>query len=143
MEIITLKPLNAHVLNQVAEQVFDHPINMDYLTAFLECPRHIMVLAIENKTVIGMASAVEYFHPDKPPQLWINEIGVTPNKQNKGIGRQLIQQLLTVAEDRKCIFAWLGTDTDNYAAQSCFNAVSDGEKPQSFLMYEWELDVVA
>lgn len=128
------------MLNTIAKEVFDHPIDATSLQAFLECPRHIMVLAIEEDIVIGMASAVEYFHPDKPPQLWINEIGVTPSKRNQGIGRQLIQQLLTIAKERKCIFAWLGTDTDNYPAQSCFNAVPDGEKPTSFLMYEWELE---
>jgi len=131
---------NTFLLNNIAEEVFDHPINTTSLKAFLDCPRHIMVLAVEQEIVIGMASAVEYFHPDKSPQLWINEIGVTPNKRNQGVGRKLLQQLLMIAKERKCVFAWLGTDTDNYAAQSCFNAIPHGEQPTSFLMYEWELE---
>jgi len=139
VDLLILNQQNATILNNIAEAVFDHPINPTSLNAFLACPRHIMVLAIEEKIVIGMASAVEYFHPDKAPQLWINEIGVTPSKRNQGIGRQLIQQLLTIAKERHCVFAWLGTDTDNYSAQSCFKAVPNGEKPDSFLMYEWEL----
>jgi predicted GNAT family acetyltransferase len=60
-----------------------------------------------------MASAVEYFHPDKPPQLWINEVGVALSHRKQGIGRQLVQKLVASAKDRGCIYAWLGTEGSN------------------------------
>ena len=52
-------------------------------------PRHLMLVAIEDDLVVGMASAVEYFHPDKPPQMWINEVVVSPAWQRRGTGRAL------------------------------------------------------
>ena len=99
-----------------------------------------MVVAVDNDTVIGMASAVEYFHPDKQPQLWINEVGVAATHRKRGIGRRMVQALLEVANERGCTFAWLGTDIDNEAAQACFGAVPEVEKPQPFLLYEWDLE---
>jgi len=139
MKIITLEKNNAHLLNNIAQDVFDHKIDLNSLQSFLECPRHIMLLAIENDLVIGMVSAVEYFHPDKPSQLWINEIGVTPNQQNKQIGRQLIKQIIEQGKKRGCKYAWLGTDVDNFNAQRCFASLPNGDQPEKFLLYEWKM----
>jgi hypothetical protein len=33
-------------------------------------------MATAGDTVVGFASAVHYVHPDKAPELWINEVGV-------------------------------------------------------------------
>jgi ribosomal protein S18 acetylase RimI-like enzyme len=140
IEIVLLCNANAELLKNIAPEVFDDEINLQYLGAFLGDPRHIMYLAVDNKVVVGMASAVEYFHPDKPPQLWINEVGVALSHRKQGIGRKLVQVLVTAAKDRGCIYAWLGTDMENVAAQACFSSVSEVENPQQFLLYEWELE---
>jgi ribosomal protein S18 acetylase RimI-like enzyme len=139
IEIVLLCHENAELLKDVAPEVFDYEINPQYLAAFLGDPRHIMYLALDNKVVVGMASAIEYFHPDKSPQLWINEVEVTLNYRKQGIGRQLVQKLVASAKDRGCIYAWLGTDTGNVAAQACFSSVPEVEAPQPFLLYEWDL----
>jgi len=139
MEIIILDKNNADLLNNIAADVFDYKVNPNSLQSFLGCPRHIMLLAVEDNTIIGMVSAVEYFHPDKLSQLWINEIGVTPNKQNAGIGRQLIKKIIAEGKKRDCKYAWLGTDVDNFIAQRCFASVPNGNKPEKFLLYEWEM----
>lgn len=140
IEIVRLNTANAELLKDIAPEVFDHEINPQYLEAFLGDPRHIMYLAVDNQVVVGMASAVEYFHPDKPPQLWINEVGVALSYRKRGIGRQLVQKLVASAKDRGCVFAWLGTNTDNVAAQACFSSVPAVKTPQPFLLYEWELE---
>jgi ribosomal protein S18 acetylase RimI-like enzyme len=139
IEIALLSTANAELLKDIAPDVFDCEINPQYLEAFLGDPRHIMYLAVDNKVVVGMASAVEYFHPDKPPQLWINEVGVALSHRKRGIGRQLVRELVASAKDRGCVYAWLGTNTDNAAAQACFSSVPEVETPQPFLLYEWEL----
>jgi len=43
-------------------------------------PRHHLVVAVEH-VVVGFCSAVDYIQPDKPPELWINEVGVAPTPQ--------------------------------------------------------------
>lgn len=131
---------NAEYLQNIGADVFDHAIEPRYLDAFLDDPRHVMVIAIDDELVVGMASAVEYFHPDKPPQLWINEVGVASSHRNLHIGRKLTGALVNYAEEHGCVFAWLGTDTDNFTAQRCFASVPEVEAPQTFLLYEWDLE---
>lgn len=139
-EIVRLTPLNASLLDRIAPGVFDEPVQPQFLAAFLADPRHVMFLAIEDGEVIGMCSGVEYFHPDKPPQLWINEVGVSPVHEKRGIGRRLTGALVEEAERRNCVYAWLGTAHDNVAAQACFSKVPEVEPPQAFLLYEWDLE---
>ena len=141
MDILRLSDSNTKLLDNVAESVFDNPIDPECLSAFLSCPRHIMLLAVKSDTVIGMASAVEYFHPDKPPQFWINELSVTPTQQNRGIGRILVAKLLAIARERGCISAWVGTENSNIAANRCYDSIENAEPTQQFLLHEWKLTV--
>jgi ribosomal protein S18 acetylase RimI-like enzyme len=95
--ILILNKANAACIDQVTLDVFDNPVNSKHLADFLDDPRHIMVVALEDGLVVGMASGAEYFHPDKPPQLWINEVGVSPAYQRRGIGRRLMGALVEAA----------------------------------------------
>lgn len=139
LQIIPLNKTNAGCLDTLAPDVFDNAIEPAQLEKFIDDPRHLMMLAIEDGAVVAMASAVEYFHPDKKPQLWINEIGVTPNKRRRGIGKRLIEALVKDAASRGCVYVWVGTQTGNTAAQATFASVPDAEAPQPFLLYEWDL----
>ncbi len=138
-DILRLGPDNTELLERIAPEVFDYSIDSVQLQAFLDDPRHVMFLAVADDTTVGMASAVEYFHPDKRPQLWINEVGVASTHRRQGIGRRLVEALLDEARQRGCVFAWLGTDVDNAAGQACFGSVAGGEDPQKFFLYEWDL----
>lgn len=66
------------VLTHVAPGVFDHAVDPARSVEFLNDPRHHLAVAIEAGLVVGVASAVHYVHPDKSPELWINEVGVAP-----------------------------------------------------------------
>jgi len=140
-DIRLLSQSNAALLENIAPDVFDNAIDPKSLAAFLDDPRHIMFVAINDGVVVGMASAFEYFHPDKPPQMFVNEVGVSPAYQRRGIGRKLVEALLHAARTRGCVFAWLGTATDNIPGQACFASVPGVAKPQPFLLYEWNLEV--
>lgn len=139
-EIIELNDGNSGFLDALAPDVFDHPVDPTQLKNFIGDPRHVMMLAVEDGLVVGMASAVEYFHPDKQPQLWINEVGVSPAYRRRGIGRRLTTALVDFAVQRGCSYAWLGTDLKNIAAQACFASVANVEWPQRFLLYEWDFE---
>jgi hypothetical protein len=73
-----LGPGDAAVLDRVVEGVFDNPIDPLWRAEFFADPRHHLAVAIDGDLVVGMASAVHYVHPDKPPELWVNEVGVAP-----------------------------------------------------------------
>lgn len=131
---------NAKYLERVAPDVFDYPVRTEHLARFVADARHVMFLAVANESVVGMASGLEYFHPDKPPQFWINELGVTPAYRNRGVGRSLMRALLAEARGRGCTAAWLGTAEDNLAAQACFGALPGARRAERFFLYEWNLE---
>lgn len=125
------------VLDRVADGVFDRPVQERWTRAFLDDARHHLVVAIDDGVVVGMASAVDYVHPDKAPQLWINEVGVAPTHRRRGIGRRLLDELLAHAREPGCTEAWLGTEEDNVAARRLYEGA--GGKAESFVLYSFPL----
>ena len=127
----------ATVLERVAAGVFDSPIDPEWTAEFLGDPRHHLAVAIEDGTVVGMASGVHYVHPDKPPELWVNEVGVAPAYQRRGIGRRLVRTLFERARELGCAEAWLGTETTNTAARRLYAAV--GGKETAMILVSFDL----
>ena len=82
------------VLANVAPGVFDHDVDPGLTAEFLRDPRHHLAVALDGPTVVGFASAVDYVHPDKPRELWINEVGVAPSHQRQGLGQRLLRAVL-------------------------------------------------
>ena len=109
--------------------MFDRPIDPRWTAEFLADPRHHMVVALLGGLVVGMASAVHYIHPDKPPELWVNEVGVAPSYRRQGIGKKLLQALFDHGRVLGCSEAWLGTEEANIAARRLYAAVGGQEGP--------------
>ena len=136
VEIRVLGVDDAAVLGNVAEDVFDNDIDPDMARRFLADPAHYMVVAIEDGTVVGMASGNDYLHPDKPIQFWVNEMGVAPPHRRRGIGKRLLRRMLDLARDLGREEVWLGTEDDNVAARALYKSL-DGEE-ESFVMYTYD-----
>jgi ribosomal protein S18 acetylase RimI-like enzyme len=137
IEIRLLGPADIDILSHVADGVFDNPVESRWARMFLEDERHHMVVALDRGRVVGMASAVDYVHPDKAPQLWINEVGVAPTHQRRGIGRQLLEALLAHGRTLGCTEAWLGTEPDNVPARRLYEGA--GSPPETFILYAFDL----
>jgi aminoglycoside 6'-N-acetyltransferase I len=138
IEIRLLGPGDIEVLDRVAPDVFDGPVDPRWARAFLDDTRHHLVVAIDDGTVVGMASAVDYVHPDKAPQLWINEVGVATSHRRRGIARRLLDALLAHGRTLGCTEAWLGTEEDNVAARRLYEGA--GSKPERFVLYSFPLE---
>jgi len=136
LTIHMLGPGDAKLLDNVASNVFDNAIDQRWTAEFLADPRHHMAVAIDDGQVVGMASAVHYVHPDKPPELWINEVGVAPSRQRQGIGQQLIRALFVRGREVGCTEAWLGTEEGNAAARRLYAAVGGNEQPMVYVTFE-------
>ena len=140
MEIKLLKPMDAHVLNQVAADVFDDPIVESSAREFLADPSHRLVVALDHDVVVGFVSAVIYLHPDKPaPELWINEVGVAPTHQRQGIGKRLMQTVLEEAKRSGCTEAWVLTERDNLPAMAMYTSTGGIETPPDSVMFTFKL----
>src|SRR4051812_20147472 len=101
-EILLLDAESVHVLDCVAPGVFDFAVDPHFTREFLADPRHHLAVARDGGTVVGMCSAVHYVHPDKAPQLWINEVGVAPTHRRRGIARALLGAMLRRGRDLGC-----------------------------------------
>jgi ribosomal protein S18 acetylase RimI-like enzyme len=141
IEIKVLGPQDAGVLANVAPDVFDDPIDAGRAAEFLADPRHHLVVAIDNGQVVGFVSGVHYVHPDKPrPELWVNEIGVAPTHQRRGLGKRLMHSLFAVAHGLGCAEAWVGTDRANTAAMRLYAAAGSAAAPTDHVMFTFRLD---
>ena len=123
----------------VAPDVFDRPIDPRLCAEFLSDPRHHIAVAIDDGLVVGFASGVHYVHPDKPPELWINEIAVAATHRNQGIGKQLLKALLSVGRAQGCIEAWVLTDRSNTPAMRLYGSVEGAEAPTDQVMFNFKL----
>lgn len=134
-----LGPHDAPILDNVAPGVFDNAVDARWTAEFLADPRHHLAVALDGARVVGMASGVHYFHPDKAPEFWVNEVGVAPSHQRRGIGRQLLQALLARARDIGSREAWVGTEVTNAAARRLYRAAGGEEVPEPFVIVSFRL----
>jgi len=137
VEIRVLGPADAPLLlHHVADEVFDHPVDPALADEFLNDPRHALCVAIDDGVVVGMASGVRYVHPDKPSELWINEVGVAPTHQRRGLAKAILAELLAHAKREGCHEAWVLTDDDNTAARALYTAAGgDAGSPQRMITF--------
>jgi len=123
VEIKVLRPGDAGILANTAPAVFDNPIDPQLAQEFLDDPRHHIVVAVEDGLVVGFASGVHYIHPDKPAELWINEVGLAATHRRRGLGRLLLNELLQLGRAARCRSAWVLTYRNNAAAMALYSSV--------------------
>jgi GNAT superfamily N-acetyltransferase len=118
------------LFDRVVDDVFDEPIDAALLCEFLDDPRHHLAVALgPANEVIGFASAVHYVHPDKRPQLFINEVGVAAPWQGRKLGARLLRVLLDQARTLGCTEAWVLTDEENAAACALYHSAGGRAQP--------------
>ena len=134
-----LSHVDLPLLLNVADGVFDNSIDESYASEFLNDPRHHIVVAIAGGMIVGFASAVHYIHPDKPSELWINEVGVAPSHQKQGIGKALMKELLQLGHKLGCKTAWVLTDRSNEPANQLYKSSGGLADPGDTVMYQIDL----
>ncbi|WP_332768143.1 GNAT family N-acetyltransferase [Phenylobacterium sp.] len=127
VEIKILQSGDDAVLANVADDVFDNPVIPALTREFLADPRHHIAVAVDDGLVVGFASGVHYVHPDKPAELWINEVGVAPSHHGQGLGKAVMRALLQVGRDHGCREAWVLTNVGNAAARALYVSVGGTE----------------
>ena len=135
-----LGPGDAGLLTHAAAGVFDNAVKASLAAEFLDDPRHHLVVAIDSGQVVGFVSAVHYVHPDKAAELWLNEVSVASTHQNRGVGRQMLQNMLGLGRELGCWSAWVLTDRANTPAMRLYAAAGGVESPTPSIMFEFALE---
>jgi ribosomal protein S18 acetylase RimI-like enzyme len=130
-----MKPGDETLFQKIAPDVFDEPIHAERLLAYLREPGHIMVLAFEGDLVVGQCAGVIHRHPDKPAELYVDEVGTGSTHLRRGIARMMMDELFAWGRELGCVEAWLGTETDNEPAKSLYRRYrpTEDETIQYFL----------
>jgi aminoglycoside 6'-N-acetyltransferase I len=134
-----LRASDAHILANTVPGVFDNAVDPQLVVEFLNDPRHHIIVAIDASQVVGFISAVHYINPDKPAELWLNEVSVAPSHQNRGIGRQMLETMLSLGRELSCSCAWVLTDTQNTAAMRLYEAAGGVAEPKPSVLFEFPL----
>jgi ribosomal protein S18 acetylase RimI-like enzyme len=124
---------DAALFDQVAPGVFDAPIDPERLSAYLAAPGHLMIVARQEGVVVGQVAALLHRHPDKPTQLYIDEVAVTPAMRRRGIARRMLTDMLVWGREQGCAEVWVGTECDNVAARGLYESLDAAPVP--FMLY--------
>jgi aminoglycoside 6'-N-acetyltransferase I len=114
---------DTRLFDRVAPEVFDEPVDPARLGAYLDAPGHLMVLAFEAELVVGQCAAVVHRHPDKPTELYVDEVGAASTHRRRGIARMLLAEMFAWGRELGCEEAWLGTELDNDAANALYRGL--------------------
>lgn len=124
------------MLGRVADGVFDEPVRPDRLARYLEAPGHLMVLALADGMVVGQCVGVIHHHPDKPSELYVDEVGTADAWLRQGIATAMLAELFAWGRELGCEEAWLGTETDNAAALALYRRHAPTEdKTMQFFVF--------
>ena len=132
---------DAELFDRVAEEVFDEAVDPALLAAYLSAPGHHMIVALDRGTIVGQVAAVVHCHPDKPTELYIDEVGVAAGYRRRGIARRMLAAMLAHGKAIGCEEAWVGTESDNLPAKALYEerrGAGDDEAEQ-FVMYVFRL----
>lgn len=88
--------------------------------------------------IVGQARGIIHLSPDQPDELYIDNMGVAPPLQRKGLGGRLLHELMSWGREHGCAYAWLGTEPDNVAARALYT--SRGGRAAAMLMIEYEVE---
>lgn len=121
-----------------ASHLFDGPASHEGAVAFLDAPRHHLLLALEGDDgpALGFVSGVEMTHPDKGTEMFLYELSVDEASRGQGVGAALVEALGVLARELGCYGMWVLTDHDNAAARRTYGAAGATDAG-SFRMLDW------
>lgn len=121
--------------------MFDEPVRPDLTRAFLTTPSYRIFVALDGDLVVGMATGFTHFHPDKPEEFFVNELGVDDAHLRRRIATRLLQAILREARAMGCSDAWVGTEQSNGPALALYRRLmtaGDTEEAMSVFTYNLE-----
>jgi len=136
MELMALGPEHIDLLCAVEPGLFDNPVDPVQARAFLADPQHHLVVALDGGQVVAFASGTVVLHPDKPPSMFVNELGTRDSHLRRGHALAVSRALFDLARGLGCKGIWLGTEPDNAPALALYRKLGGDEQP--FVGFGWD-----
>lgn len=111
-----------------------------HLETLLDDDRSYLLAAVVDTNVVGYSLAYRF------PSLYatgnmayLYDIDVVPEYRQKGIGRLLIETMISILKQDDVVEVWLGTAVDNVPAQRLFTATGGIKSGETFYDYTYDL----
>lgn len=137
VDIVQINKGNTELLLRIDADVFDEKIDFERLEDLVNESNHIILVAVSNGVVIGQARAIIHCQPDGANELYIDNLGVSPALQRRGIATRLIQRLVLLGGSFECEEVWLATEPDNEEAIGFYKSL--GLSVRQALVFEGSL----
>jgi|GraSoiStandDraft_4_1057263.scaffolds.fasta_scaffold885219_2 ribosomal protein S18 acetylase RimI-like enzyme len=134
-DVKRLGPGDGHFLLSVAEDVFDDELTAERVEHFLNEQNHILIVACLNGRVIGQLTAMVHRHLDTPDEVYIDNLGVTPQHQRHGVATKLIERMLEIGRELGCQNVWVATHLDNEVATALYRKTGAAGETVSMFSY--------
>ena len=137
IEVRRLSSADVAVLDDFAP-AFDGPIDPRSTAAFLGDPRHHLLVTWFDGHATGFVSATEILHPDKPMELFLNELAVIEDWRRRGVATALLDALERLAVAQGAAQIWVLTDEMNAAAVATYRRAGGTWNGEHSIMFEIE-----
>ncbi len=122
LAIRQVTPATLGLLDRVADDVFDAAIDRQRAALWLASPRALLVVAVADGLVVGQAAGMILHHADQPDELYIDNLGVAPDWQRRGVGSALVDALVRQAATAGCRNYWVLAEPGNAVARAFYAA---------------------
>jgi aminoglycoside 6'-N-acetyltransferase I len=110
------------LLDAVADDVFDNPVDMARARACLRSPDYRLLVAVAEGVVIGQIRGFLQHQPDDAPWLYIDNLGVAEAWKRQGVATALLDRLADWSVRKGAGLVWLGSVPDNEEATGFYAA---------------------
>lgn len=129
------------LLDRVHEDCFDHPIVPELAAACVASPDAVLMVAVAQvdgaSLVIGQCLAAVQRHPDKPSELFIDDLGVAEGYRRAGVATQLVHAAIECGRQAGAKVLWVGVDPNNHGARAFYASV--GLRAEAAEIFEREI----
>lgn len=136
MDVRLLALDDLDLLLGVEPGLFDKDIDPVQARAFLENPQHAIAVALDDGAVVAFASGSILLHPDKPPSMFVNEVGTRDSHLRRGCATAVSEALFAWARGQGCEGIWLATEPDNDAALGLYRRL--GGEEMTIVGFAWD-----
>lgn len=127
MEYKILEKQDLELMKEIIEDD-DMEFDLDNLNEFLEDKNNYGFIAKKENKIIGFIYGYSLLKPNGKYMFYVHSVGVLPNYQGKGIGKELFKYMVEYLENEKKSYKYfLLTAEDNIIAQKLYRKYSNKE----------------
>jgi aminoglycoside 6'-N-acetyltransferase I len=123
VQVIRVQSGNLAILENVDPECFDEPIDMNRAACCVASPDVVLVAAVAAGTVIGQCLAMIHRHPDKPTEIYLDDLAVSPRFRRRGIATRLVETCMLAGREAGAHALWVATEADNRVANDFYRAL--------------------